>query len=31
LDFSGGPQADDTESGEIEFCGESFESFLYRF
>lgn len=30
-DFHGGPRQDHTEDGEIEFCGESFESFLYRF
>jgi hypothetical protein len=31
MDFYGGPEADFTEDGEIAFCGESFESFLYRF
>lgn len=30
-DFYGGPGDDYTDDGEIEFCGESFESFLYRF
>ncbi|GID29938.1 hypothetical protein [Paractinoplanes brasiliensis] len=30
-DFYGGPGDSYTDDGEIEFCGESFESFLYRF